>query len=342
MATIREIADLAGVSRGTVDRVLNKRGHVSPQTEERVWEIARALHYKPNKAGIYLAAQKKKLVLGVVLFGAGNPFFDLVEAGIQKKAAELVEYNCSVIVKRIPDGVEEQLLTIRELLKEGIHGLALSPYNDKRVTDLIAECHEANIPVVTLNTDIPTSKRMAYVGSNYYHAGETAGGLMRLLTHGEVNIGIVTGSPHVLCHTERIAGFTARISGLTRLKIIKIVDNYDDDIISYDLTTRLLTEYPQINALFFAAAGVYGGCRAVTALGREHDLTILTYDDIPTTKNYIDNLVISATICQQPVVQGSKPLDILFACLTTGELPQKEINYTQADIRIKENMHGSI
>lgn len=340
MTTIREIAELAGVSRGTVDRVLNKRGSVNPQTEERILEIAKALNYKPNKAGIVLAAQKKKLVLGVVLFGAGNPFFDLVETGITKKAGELDEYNCSVILKRVPDGVEEQLVAIHDLLAEGIHGLALSPYNDPRVIDVIHDCSDRNIPVVTLNTDIPASKRIAYVGSNYFHSGETAAGLMHLITSGEVKAGIVTGSAHVLCHTERIAGFTSCIqNNYPNIKIVETIANNDDDFISYDLTTRLLSEHPEINALFFTAAGVYGGCRAVTAMGKASQITILTFDDIPTTRDFIASGMIAATICQQPVVQGSKPLDILFGCLTTGELPHKEVNYTQVDIRIKENMH---
>ena len=60
MATIKDIADLAGVSRGTVDRVLNNRGAVNSQTAEKIMEIVRALDYRPNKAGTALAAQKKK------------------------------------------------------------------------------------------------------------------------------------------------------------------------------------------------------------------------------------------------------------------------------------------
>ena len=69
MATIKEIADLAGVSRGTVDRVLNNRGSVNPQTAQKIMEIVHALDYKPNRAGLVLAAQKKNLKLGVILFG---------------------------------------------------------------------------------------------------------------------------------------------------------------------------------------------------------------------------------------------------------------------------------
>ncbi|MDE6961557.1 MAG: LacI family transcriptional regulator, partial [Lachnospiraceae bacterium] len=78
VTTIKDIADLAGVSRGTVDRVLNNRGAVSPETAEKVLEIVRALDYRPNKAGIALAAQKKKYRIGVILFSEHNPFFDEV------------------------------------------------------------------------------------------------------------------------------------------------------------------------------------------------------------------------------------------------------------------------
>ena len=68
MPTIKEIAELAGVSRGTVDRVLNNRGAVNPATAQKVRDIAKALDYRPNRAGLVLAAQKKNLKLGIILF----------------------------------------------------------------------------------------------------------------------------------------------------------------------------------------------------------------------------------------------------------------------------------
>ena len=60
MATIKQIAEKAGVSRGTVDRVLNNRSGVNEETARKVLEIAKLLNYKPNKAGKALAAQKNK------------------------------------------------------------------------------------------------------------------------------------------------------------------------------------------------------------------------------------------------------------------------------------------
>ena len=95
MATMKEIAELSGVSRGTVDRVLNHRGVVNAETEKKVLEIAKLLDYQPNKAGMALAAQKKKLKIGVLLFGAENPFFDLRNGGVavcgrRERAAQFV------------------------------------------------------------------------------------------------------------------------------------------------------------------------------------------------------------------------------------------------------------
>lgn len=338
MATIKEIATLAGVSRGTVDRVLNHRGSVNPQTEQKIWEIAQALDYKPNKAGIVLAAQKRKLKIGVVLLGLNNPFYDDVLQGISDKAAELESYNCTVLIRQTDYSLEDQLRAINELVAENINGLALSPYNDKAIRQKIDELYEKNIPVVTLNTDIENSKRLAFVGSNYYRSGQTAAGLVHLMTSGQIYIGIVSGSPDILCHTERIAGFKNIIDNYDNLHISATIMNQDDDFESYEMTTRLLKEHPEINALYFTAGGVYGGCRAVIASGRQYDIKIFTYDVVETTKQMIEQGLIAATICQQPLLQGSKPLDILFENLTTGESPQSEYNYVDIDIRIRENL----
>ena len=64
MATIKEIAALAGVSRGTVDRVLNNRGAVNPETAEKIRKIAKELDYKPNRAGLRSGSAEKAAEAG--------------------------------------------------------------------------------------------------------------------------------------------------------------------------------------------------------------------------------------------------------------------------------------
>ena len=127
MTTIKEIADLAGVSRGTVDRVLNNRGAVSPKTAEKIMDIVRAMDYRPNRAGITLAAQKKKYKIGVILFSENNPFFDEVMEGVRIKASELQDYGITTLTRRVEFDAEAQSAAADELLGEVIHGLMLAP-----------------------------------------------------------------------------------------------------------------------------------------------------------------------------------------------------------------------
>ncbi len=339
MATIKEIAELAGVSRGTVDRVLNNRGSVSAKTAEKILEIAKALNYKPNKAGLTLAAQKKRLKLGVILFDNNNPFFDEVMKGIRYQEERLAGYNCSVMIKQISYDAALQIAAIDDLLSQEVHGIVLAPYNAPEIAAKINCLCEINIPVVTVNTDIDHSKRIAYVGSDYFLSGQTAGGLMGLMTKGEIYVGIILGSRQILCHTDRLAGFQHCISEkYPHVHITAIIQNQDDEVESFHVTEKLLQEHPEINALYFAAGGVYGGCKAVTTIGREANITIISHDAVTTTRDFVKQGIISATICQQPFLQGSQSLNILFNYLAAGEFPEKELNYVKADIRIAENI----
>lgn len=337
MARIKDIAELAGVSRGTVDRVLNNRSGVSPQTAEKIKEIAKALDYRPNKAGLVLAAQKKKNKVGVVLFSKNNPFFDEVSEGVQAKARELADYGVTTQTRRVEFDLAAQLAAIDELLKEGIHGLLLAPYNHPAIQEKIDLLVSQGIPVVTVNTDICGSRRMAYVGSNYICGGQTAAGLFALMTGGETELGIITGSQNVLCHSERIRGLTETLkSSYPRIHITKILENHDDEFESYALTKQLLQQNPCIDAIFFAAAGVFGGCRAIQESGRHPK--VVTFDEVPTTLDMLRTGVISATISQQPRRQGSLSLDLLFEYLTSGTLPAQEENYVEHSIKIRENV----
>ncbi len=339
MATMKEIAVLAGVSRGTVDRVLNHRGSVNPDTAARILKIAEKLNYQPNKAGLMLAAQKKNLKLGVILFQDTNPFFQEVLKGVHAKAEELSGYNCQVLVRQVSFDEDCQKNAIWELEHEGIHGLVISPFNAPSIAAEINRLCEKGIPVITTNTDI-ASKRLSYVGSNYFLSGQTAAGLLGRMTFGDVIVGIIIGSSHVLCHTDRIAGFRKTIGEhFTHIKIIEdIVENYDDDEESYRKVTALLTNHPEINALYFMAGGVYGGCRAVLSLNLSKKIKIFTFDNVTTTAELIRQGVVTATICQQPFLQGYRPLELLSRYLLEGIMPEEEFQYVDTDIRIRENI----
>lgn len=342
MPTIKEIAELAGVSRGTVDRVINNRGCVNPIKEKKVLEIIKALNYTPNLAGKTLAVKKKQLKFGYILFGStsSNPFFLDVVEGIESRATELSEYGVSVEIRyAVIDDPGLQVKLINELIEGGISGLVITPINHPLVVEKVKQLTADGFPVVTTNTDIPNSGRLAYVGSDYFKGGETAAGIIHMICAGKAKVGIVMGSPLVLCHSERIAGFKRRIEEeYTGITIVDTEINNDDDIQSFIVTKRLLETRPEIDTLFLAAAGVAGACRAVKELGLERKVKVISYDTTTASRELIQSGAIAVAITQEPFIQGSRPLDILLNYVGMGISPEQEYFYTALGITIKENL----
>ena len=83
---------------------------------------------------------------------------------------------------------------------------------------------------------------------------------------------------------------------------------------------------------------MYGGCRAVLSMGLSEQIKIFTYDNVPATAELIRQGVITATICQQPFLQGFRPVELLSRYLLEGIAPEKELQYVDIDIRIRENI----
>ena len=174
MVTIKEIARLSGVSRGTVDRVLNNRGSVKPETAEKVMQVIKDVNYSPSRAGKTLAIKKKQLKFGFILFSstASNPFFLDVVRGIQARADFMKEYGVTVETRYATlDNPQLQVQLIDELINKSINGLAITPINHPIVAEKLKEIAKNGIPVVTSNSDIPNCGRIAYVGSDYYKSG---------------------------------------------------------------------------------------------------------------------------------------------------------------------------
>ena len=337
MTTIKEIARLSGVSRGTVDRVLNNRDGVSEETAARVKAIAKQLGYKPNKAGMALAAQKKKYLIGIIVFSRKNPFFDKVIEGFTERAEELAFFGCEVTVKRVAYHPEAQMSAIEACVEEGVQGLIITPYNDNKVCDKLNSLIDDGIPVITVNSDAENVRRIAYVGSDYYNSGAAAGALMQLMTHDKVNIGIILGDRNILCHSQREAGFTDRLTEDARFNIVSCEENYDDDLKSFDIVSNMLSKHPEINGLYFTAAGVYGGCRAIQELAIGRDIRVITHDDVPTTIDMLDKGIITATICQEPEWQGARSLELMFNYLSSQEpIDIRSYYYAQLNIKIRE------
>ena len=337
--TIKKIAEICNVSRGTVDRVLNNRGKVKPETESFVRKIAEQMGYAPNPAGKALAAKKKNLIVGVLLISEGNPFFDEVIRGIRDAEKEYAAYGVKVLIRTMHGYDAAEQCHLMEEMGSTVNALILNPISDLKVQQKIDHLVDRGVFVVTVNTDSENSKRICYVGSDYINGGETACGIMGVLTGGRANVGVVTGSFKVSGHNQRIAGFKKIMEKkYPEFQLLEIVESEDDDIVAFEATNRLLQKYSQLDALFIAAGGVYGACRAVLAQHRQKHIKIVSFDSAPTTVEMLKQQVIDVTIYQHPYTQGSKAMQLVFSYLVNGLEIKKEKHIMKNEIKVLENL----
>jgi LacI family transcriptional regulator len=143
----------------------------------------------------------------------------------------------------------------------------------------------------------------------------------------------------MLGHNRRIEGFSEIIkSEYCDIQIAGIVENNDDEQISYEVTKKLLLSHKEITALYFTAGGVEGGIKAVCELNLSHKLKIITFDATPVVINNIQKGIIDFTICQHPFLQGYTSVKVLSDYLVSGIAPENENIYLDIEIKLKSNL----
>ncbi len=162
--TIRDIAKEAGVSRGTVDRVLHKRKGVNKEVAKRVQAIADDMGFTPNLAGKVLARRKQPLRIGCLLPSIGNPFFDDVIAGFRQAERELSDFGVVLDITQIKSfDLDVHLKELKHLEAKHYDGVCVTTLDVQPVINTIDRIAESGTTVVTVNTDIDSSHRLFFM-----------------------------------------------------------------------------------------------------------------------------------------------------------------------------------
>lgn len=340
--TIKEIAEAAGVSRGTVDRVLHNRGGVAPEVAKRVREMALEMGYIPNKAGKMLAARKQPLLIGCLLPSLGNVFFQSVIEGIRRAESELCDFGVDVMIREVRGyNTAEHIEAMKALVDAGCGALCVSTVDAPEIRTCINRIIEKGIPVIAVTTDISETERLCYVGSNYRHGGEVTAGMLALCTKEKLNILIVTGSRLIKGHNERVRGLMLKLKEKeVPFRLVKMIESQDDDERAYLNTSDAIEKYPQTNCVCVIGAGVYGVCKAIMELEKKPSdhFWLSCFDDIPTTRELIANSIIDFTVCQQGEEQGYQAIQLMFNYILQGKKELPKDYYTKTMIKISENL----
>ena len=336
--TMQTVADRAGVSRGTVDRVLNNRSYVKEEIREKILDaIAEVGYMTPRELHKQTIGEQvfAPIKLGVLLPNWNDYCCPEILRGVDGAKEELEQYNVEVIVDEcIGDSPEEVNRRLDGMVSHGVKGIALCSVNNKAIENKVTTLVEQGIPVITLNTDLPNSRRISFVGQDYIKGGRIAAELVGKCVPQGSRILASIGNREFDGHSKRLTGFLQRIQELHfDMDHIIQIETYNDYYVTYRKVTEVLTQYPDLAAIYLGNNSIEGCADAMEAAGKARSVVLVVHDLWDGTRKLLQTGCVDFTISQDFYRQGYLPLKCLRELIHLGKQPEEiQINDRMAVI----------
>ncbi len=247
-----------------------------------------------------------------VAFNTKLPYWQEAEAGLNDAAKQMG-------VKAVLDGPDafspdEELKAFQQAVAQKPSGILLSASNPEIFKAPINAAIDQGIPVICVDADSPDSKRVLFVGTDNFRAGQESGKRMAEVLGGKGNV-VVISVPSQFNISERMRGVTEALKKYPAVKITKTIDDKGAPAIADDAITALLHGKDKPDGIIsLEASGGAGAADALHIVNLEGKIPIVTFDKDPETLDWIQRGAITATVVQKPYVMsfyGLKFLDDL-------------------------------
>ncbi|RZJ03381.1 MAG: LacI family DNA-binding transcriptional regulator [Rubrivivax sp.] len=296
VATIADVATMAGVSPMTVSRVVNGELNVRPGTREKVQAAITALNYLPNQAARRLAGSEP-IRIGMLYIDPSAGYLNEFLIGLLNKASLR---HVQLVVQRCEAEREGEEAPVVEMITNGIDGLILPPpfCDSQPLLKLVAE---TDTPAVVVSSGVPPESVCA-VGIDDYHAAYEM--TQHLLNLGHHRVGFIVGDPYQSSSSRRLAGFHAAMKDAG-------VNLAEEEIVAQGLFTyrsgldaaeQLLSQERRPTAVFASNDDMAAATVAIAhrmGLDVPSDLTVVGFDDAPLATTIWPEL----TTVRQPIME---------------------------------------
>ena len=340
--TIQMVADLAGVSRGTVDRVLNERSYVSSVGRERVMAAImetgyispRDLHRKQ------LGAVIDKVKVGVLLPNWEGQFRTETNKGITRAVDELENTDIEVLVRRCETDIPQEVLRLLdELIDQGVAGLAICTLDDPSIQQYVSKQSKAGMPCITFNSDLSESGRLCFVGQDIHKSGRVAGELMSKCVSKDDVVLATLGNLKFDGHRQRLNGFWERMMelGFPRENLV-VAETFNDYHTTFSTVKDTIEGNPNLRGIYLANLSVSACAEAVRLSGKKGIIHIICHDYNESVRRMLIDGSVDFTIPQDMVEQGRLPLILLRDYLVKGQVPNHNRANGKISVLCAENL----
>ncbi len=337
-ATIEDVASEAGVSVATVDRVLNGRAAVRPQTVERVERAIRRLNYQPDRLAARLARAREYRFCFILPEGT-NAFMLALGEAVREEAQRMRQEKVAIDLRHTDVFDAETLAQTLDDIGTVYDGVAVVALDHPRVREAINALSDRGVAVVTLVSDVPSSKRVHYVGIDNSAAGRTAATLMgRYLCGRKGKVGLIAGSLALRDHIERQFGFEQVIAHeYPNLTLLPVREGRDDWERVQKVAAQLLADHPDMIGLYNVGAGARGLAAALEQAGRQRDVVLITHELTDDTRRALIDGAIDIIINQDAGHEARSAIRVLMSKADKSPIVE-QMERIRIDIYLRDNI----
>jgi LacI family transcriptional regulator len=298
--TVHDVANAAGVSLATVDRVLNGRAGVRQDTANRVHAAIQKLGYVRDTSAANLARQREYR-FAVILPQDSSQFTETLKDALAEASTSQIADRVSVTVKLVlpddPHAVARELHALRSARPDGV---AIMAQETPQVRDAVARLKADGIAVAALISDLPSSGRDFFVGVNSESAGRTAALLMgRFVKHSAGKIMVITNSMISRDSIDRRLGFDSiMLREFPELEVLPSVETHNDPARARAIIGRILAAHDDLVGVYSMGSGNRVLLEALRAPGRLQGLVYIGHELTPFTRAALVSGEMSAVIAQ--------------------------------------------
>ncbi|GGN98697.1 LacI family DNA-binding transcriptional regulator [Saccharibacillus kuerlensis] len=332
--TVKEIAKEVGLSAATVDRVLNNRGKVKPETVQLVTDKVREMENASDHSANALP-KSRSISLAVAFPELPEYFWSQVETGIDAAVHEFRELGLHVHTIRSKDyDLTDQKNTMLQLIESGEYdAIAISPNDPQEMTDVIDHAVSRNLTVGTFNSDSPLSSRLFYVGCDYRVAGRLAADTLCRFIGRQGRIGLIMSYTNFQMQ-QKVTGFREVIGSCPLVELRAPLKVEQEEYTSFE---TFADYFDGLDGIYVASAKLHVIARHLEAAGLAGHVALIGHDMNEEIHEALQQDIVTATICQNPFNQGYLIIKLMFEYLSSRKLPAVKEKMMKLELVTKEN-----
>jgi LacI family transcriptional regulator len=340
---MKDIALMAGVSIGTVDRVIHSRGEVAEKTQRKIRQILEDTNYSPNVMAQALKSRRRFHLVSLLPNPTqDNSFWEKHPLGMQRAVEEL--YPFPITLSQVTFDLlsekdfQEKTGMVLDLKPDGV---LLAPIFETESVTFCSLLKELNIPFVFIDGFIENTDFLAYIGEDIFKSGRVAGQLADMITPDAKDILVVNiarNLQNVHHLNNRTNGFFDYFNDNGRnrgRKYTVSIPEPSSECVRNELD-KVFIKNQGIGSIFITGSKSH----LIAAYIKENGLTsinLIGYDLLDLNVEYLKLGITRFLIGQRPEEQTYKGIKKLFEFLSLNRIPEKT-EYLPVDIVTSENV----